>query len=94
MKLNNTYCDENNHPIQVIRIRHTDILHDPFPDPKNLIIPDSSPEPARLPDGRLDDEIDFDPHAGKTQEEIEETESMSKATTNEEVLVMVCFIKY
>ena len=95
MKLNNAYCDEDNHPIQVIRIRHTDILHDPFPDPAGLHAPDSSPEPPRLPDGRLDDEVKFDPHEGMTEEEIAEAERIHQAEANEEVLVMVsCFFGF
>ena len=87
--MNNAYCDENNQPIQVIRIRHTDILYDPFPDPEGLIIPNMSPEPHRLPNGRLDDQETFDKYAGKTEEEIMEEEEIKKQAANEEVLVMV-----
>ena len=32
-KINEAYCDKEGHPFQDIRIYHTVILDDPFPDP-------------------------------------------------------------
>ncbi len=46
--INEAICDNNGRPLQNIRIRHTIILDDPFPDPAPLLdhIPESSPEPV------------------------------------------------
>ena len=43
--LNDLYCDDSGRPFQDVRILHTDILHDPYPDPVGLvqIIPATSP---------------------------------------------------
>eukprot|EP01041_Mallomonas_annulata_P005688 gene5688-11475_t len=42
-KLNNLYCDEDGRPYQDVRIKHSHVLDDPFPDPPSLDIPPSSP---------------------------------------------------
>lgn len=42
--LNNLYCDEDSRPYQDVRIQHTYVLDDPYPDPAQLDIPPSSPE--------------------------------------------------
>ena len=42
-KMNNLYIDDDGRPYQDIRIKHTYILDDPFPDPLHLKYPDSSP---------------------------------------------------
>jgi len=46
--LNALYCDEEGRPYQDVRIQHTDILHDPFPDPPGLgrLMPPTSPVSA------------------------------------------------
>ena len=44
-KLNDAICDESHTPYRDIRISHTIILDDPFPDPKGLQIPTRSPSP-------------------------------------------------
>lgn len=46
-KINDAYCDENGRPFRDIRIRHTVILDDPFPDPEGLQVPDASPVPTK-----------------------------------------------
>ena len=43
-KINQTYIDETNRPFKNIRILHTLILDDPFPDIENLPLPSKSPE--------------------------------------------------
>lgn len=45
-KINELYCDGDGRPYQDVRIKHTHILDDPFPDPSGLdaLIPPSSPE--------------------------------------------------
>jgi len=45
LKINNAFCDRDGKPLQVIRIRHTIVLDDPFPDPSGLEVPDKSPLP-------------------------------------------------
>lgn len=35
-RLNEAFTDKNFRPYQNLRIKHTDILHDPFDDPKGL----------------------------------------------------------
>ena len=46
--INAAYTDEGKRPYQDIRIRHTFVLEDPFPDLDGLsrIIPAESPEPT------------------------------------------------
>ena len=46
--INEAICDSNGRPLQNIRIRHTIVLDDPFPDPAPLLdhIPENSPEPV------------------------------------------------
>ena len=45
--LNGLYCDEDGRPYQDVRIRHTFILEDPFPDPAGFNPPDTSPLSVR-----------------------------------------------
>ncbi|KXS13717.1 cyclophilin-like protein [Gonapodya prolifera JEL478] len=45
-KFNDALVDDNGRPYQDIRIRHTVIIDDPFPDPDGLRIPEGSPEPT------------------------------------------------
>ena len=42
-KINELYCDGDGRPYQDVRIKHTYILDDPFPDPSELLVPPSSP---------------------------------------------------
>lgn len=46
--INEAFVDDNFRPVQNIRVRHTVILDDPFPDPPQLDdhVPDSSPPPV------------------------------------------------
>ncbi|KAI8376553.1 cyclophilin-like domain-containing protein [Radiomyces spectabilis] len=46
-KINDAFCDEQGRPFRDIRIRHTIILDDPFPDPEGLQVPDASPLPTK-----------------------------------------------
>ena len=65
-KINDAYCDDKGRPLKDIRIRHTAILDDPFPDPDGLVEPSSSPLPSKAQlatvriadDEELDDEND------------------------------------
>ena len=46
--INEAFVDDAGVPIQNIRVRHTIVLEDPFPDPPALAehVPEKSPEPA------------------------------------------------
>jgi peptidyl-prolyl cis-trans isomerase-like 4 len=45
-KINDAFADDEGRPLKDIRILHTVVLEDPFPDPANLTEPDKSPLPT------------------------------------------------
>jgi peptidyl-prolyl cis-trans isomerase-like 4 len=45
-KINQAFVDVNGWPLKDIRIRHTIVLDDPFPDPAGLVEPPESPLPS------------------------------------------------
>jgi peptidyl-prolyl cis-trans isomerase-like 4 len=57
-KLNATIVDDDDRPLQNMRIRRTTILDDPFPDPTGLgdLIPEESPEPVYEFGDRLEED--------------------------------------
>lgn len=90
-KLNQTLVDEKYRPYQDIRISHTVVLDDPYPDPKELSFPAESPKPTQAvfeSDYIAADETIQDTD-GKSlteiQEEIEEKEAKARATILEMV---------
>ncbi|KAF2143862.1 uncharacterized protein K452DRAFT_224602 [Aplosporella prunicola CBS 121167] len=60
-KINNAFADETGRPLKDIRIRHTIVLDDPFPDPPGLVEPPESPVPsqAQLATVRIADDEDI-----------------------------------
>ena len=46
-KINEAFTNEKGRPLKDIRIKHTLILDDPFPDPVGLIEPEKSPLPTK-----------------------------------------------
>lgn len=44
--LNEVICDGDNRPYKDVRITHTVVLDDPFPDPEKLVVPERSPSPS------------------------------------------------
>ncbi|KAL2016652.1 hypothetical protein VTK56DRAFT_3196 [Thermocarpiscus australiensis] len=46
-KINDAIVDERGHPLVDIRIKHTVVLDDPYPDPADLREPSSSPPPTK-----------------------------------------------
>ncbi|KAI1407102.1 cyclophilin-like protein [Hypoxylon sp. FL1857] len=46
-KINNAITDKDGHPLVDIRIKHTIILDDPYPDPPGLREPSQSPPPSK-----------------------------------------------
>lgn len=57
-KLNAAIVDEDERPLQNIRIRNTTLLDDPFPDPEGLatVIPETTPEPKYEFGDRLEED--------------------------------------
>ena len=82
-KINDAYCDETGRPYRDIRIKHTIVLEDPFPDPLGLVEPPESPIPskAQLATVRLGEEEE-DETVGKTEEELEQIRKDKEARAN------------
>lgn len=49
-KINDTYVDSQYRPQMNIRILHTFLLDDPFPDVERMRVPDKSPSPVKNSD--------------------------------------------
>ncbi|KAI9333359.1 RNA binding protein [Zopfochytrium polystomum] len=85
--LNFQHVDDANRPFRDIRIKHTIILDDPFPDPPGLAVPSRSPSPtpAMLKSSRIgeDEELfpDVDPETA--ERESKEREAAARALTLE-----------
>ncbi|KAG2231258.1 cyclophilin-like domain-containing protein [Thamnidium elegans] len=77
-KMNEAFCDEKGRPFRDIRIKHTVVLDDPFPDPEGLQIPDESPLPTKeqMESMRIADDEDI--------EEIGDPEEIEKRTRERE----------
>ena len=98
-KINKTIVNDKGRPYQNIRIKHTVILDDPFPDPKGLKEPSRSPSPVVIRkvngngDGvsydldHLDDEVDLQTMMkNKTDQEIQEEIKEHQSKTRAAVL--------
>uniref|UniRef100_A0A1I8MWG7 Peptidyl-prolyl cis-trans isomerase n=1 Tax=Musca domestica TaxID=7370 RepID=A0A1I8MWG7_MUSDO len=90
-KLNEAIVDENFRPYQDIRITHTVILDDPFPDPRGFRQPSRSPSPSaeRMQNGRIAADEDIDDTDGKTMEEIQEMLAEREAKARATILEIV-----
>ncbi|XP_067631762.1 peptidyl-prolyl cis-trans isomerase sig-7-like isoform X2 [Eurosta solidaginis] len=90
-KLNEAIVDENFRPYQDIRITHTVVLEDPFPDPRNLKLPSRSPSPTpqRLQNGRIAADEDIDDTDGKTAQELQEMLADREAKARATILEIV-----
>ncbi|KAL5507782.1 CYP6 [Sanghuangporus vaninii] len=42
-RLNDVFTDQDGRPLKDVRIRHVEILDDPFPDPPGLVVPSAAP---------------------------------------------------
>ncbi|KAF0774434.1 hypothetical protein AaE_001866, partial [Aphanomyces astaci] len=73
-KISELYADDKGRPYQDCRILHTFVLEDPFPDPKGLVEPPSSPVADRpaseVAEIRLSVLDNLDDNDGKTEEEL------------------------
>lgn len=92
-KLNEAVVDVSGHPIQVLRIQHTIVLDDPFPDPEGLIrhVPDRSPSPPRnWPVGLLPEPDDLNALLDQeTEESRRENLAAQAAQAKAEALVLL-----
>lgn len=95
-KLNTLYCDEEGRPYQDVRIKHTFILDDPFPDPSNLRVPPESPPYVIPREEKVKQRISYeedlnvlDEKLGRTEEEIEANIKKKEAYSRALVLEMV-----
>ncbi|RKP07448.1 cyclophilin-like domain-containing protein, partial [Thamnocephalis sphaerospora] len=90
-KINDAHCDDQHRPYRDIRIRHTILLDDPFPDPNGLQVPDASPVPTaeQLATVRLAEDESLDDPAGMTAEELAAAERRREAQARALTLEMV-----
>ena len=92
-KINGLYCDEEGRPYQDVRILHTYILDDPFPDLPNLTIPPGSPERTYPEEERVRRRLAYsetieDDADGKTAEELDQSIRRKEAKSRAIVLEM------
>lgn len=90
-QINEAICDGDDRPYQDIRITHTVILDDPFPDPDQLEVPERSPSPSaeRLAGGRIAPDEDIDETVGKSLQEVNEIVAQREAKARATILEMV-----
>ncbi|KAI0920865.1 Peptidyl-prolyl cis-trans isomerase cyp6 [Taiwanofungus camphoratus] len=86
-KLNDAFVDKDGRPFKDIRIRHIEILDDPFEDPPGLVIPESIP--TRPPDNSTRIAEDEDPLATLPEEEAEAERRKQAARASALTLEMV-----
>ncbi|KAF9100974.1 Peptidyl-prolyl cis-trans isomerase-like 4 [Mortierella sp. GBA35] len=88
-KINAAYTDSDFRPFKDIRIKHTIVLEDPFPDPEGLIVPDESPLPtqAMLDTVRIGDDEEIESLLPPEEEERirRQKEAQARALTLEMV---------
>ncbi|POR31795.1 Peptidyl-prolyl cis-trans isomerase-like 4 [Tolypocladium paradoxum] len=88
-KINEAIVDDKGYPLVDIRIKHTVILDDPYPDPAGLREPSSSPAPTdeQLKTVRIADEAALHDDDGVDEEELErrrrDREAQAQALTLE-----------
>ncbi|KAH3764850.1 peptidyl-prolyl cis-trans isomerase CYP59 [Pelomyxa schiedti] len=80
MAINNVYTGKDGRPLQNVRVRHTFILEDPFPDVPGMIVPDASPIPEKdIGSLEIDDVLEEEPDPEKKMEILQEKEARSRA---------------
>lgn len=92
-KINGLYCDPEGRPYQDVRILHTYILDDPFPDLLHLTIPPGSPERTYPEEERVRRRLAYsetieDDADGKTAEELDQSIRRKEAKSRAIVLEM------
>ena len=92
-----TFVDDENRPLRNIRLRHTIVLHDPFPPVKGLGSPPPSPRPLSDDnEAELEgDLVESERREGLNEEERENEEIRRReASSRAEVLEMIGDIKH
>lgn len=88
-KINDAFTDSKGRPLKDIRIKHTMIIEDPYPDPPGLIEPDKSPVPtaAQLATVMIadDEELDQETDEAAMEKLRREREARAQALTLEMV---------
>jgi len=90
-KINDAIIDDRGHPLVDIRIKHTVVLDDPYPDPAGLREPSSSPPPTKgqlatvriAEDEELLDEEANEEAAAEAEKRRREREAAAQALTLE-----------
>jgi peptidyl-prolyl cis-trans isomerase-like 4 len=92
-KINELFVDKDYRPYQDVRIKHTYVLEDPFPDPEGLHVPDESPSRERPEEeqveARLAADEKLDEDDGRTEQEIEQSLREKEAKSRAVVLEMI-----
>lgn len=94
-KINALFVDKDDRPYQDVRIKHTYVLEDPYPDPVGLekLMPLASPTRERPNDetveSRLAADEKLDENEGKTDHEIEKAVRANEAKSRAVVLEMI-----
>ncbi|KAI0797182.1 cyclophilin-like domain-containing protein [Abortiporus biennis] len=86
-KLNEVFVDQDGRPLKDVRIRHVEILDDPYDDPEGLVVPNSIP--TRPPDNSTRIAEDEDPLATLPEEEAEAERRKAAARASALTLEMV-----
>ncbi|KAF9651195.1 cyclophilin-like protein [Thelephora ganbajun] len=86
-KLNEVFVDQDGRPLKDVRIRHVEILDDPFPDPPGLKVPDEIPTKPSDNSTRIAE--DEDPLATLPEEEAEAQRRINAARASALTLEMV-----
>ncbi|KAJ9616373.1 Peptidyl-prolyl cis-trans isomerase-like 4 [Cladophialophora chaetospira] len=88
-KINDAFTNTNGRPLKDIRIRHTIILEDPYPDPPGLEVPDASPTPTKAQLATVmiadDEELEADVDEAAMEKLRREREARAQALTLEMV---------
>lgn len=90
-KINGSMVDEKGYPFIDIRVKHTVILDDPYPDPPGLREPSASPPPsdAQLKTVRIADEAELHADDGIDEEELEKRRKERDAHASSLVLELL-----
>ncbi|KAH9927069.1 cyclophilin-like protein [Epithele typhae] len=86
-KLNDVFVDSDGRPLKDVRIRHVEILEDPFEDPPGLMVPNEPP--TKPPDNSMRIAEDEDPLATLPEEEAEALRRKKAAQASALTLEMV-----
>lgn len=92
--INQLYVDKENRPFQDVRIKHTHVLDDPFPDPALLVLPPHSPVRERpeseVVEPRVPADEPLEPAAdGRSEAELEQSVRAKEAKSRAVVLEMI-----